>query len=134
MAPKTRAKAAAAAAEPSAPKAKRSRASAAAPPASAAGEEANDSAHKAAGPSQGSYEALQQELADLRREMAVLRHPPGPTLAVSSRPLPTAEAEATPSTSTPPLSTSTPPPISTPAPMLRGDPNSPLSVGLETAR
>ena len=55
--------------------------------------------------------------------MAVLRHPTETTLAATLRPVPIAAA------GTPPQTPASEPP----APLLRGDPNSPLSVGLETA-
>ena len=126
MAPKTRAKskppateAAAAAASPSAPRAKRGRAAAAAEtlPQTSEGE-ANNLAQG------GAYEALQQEMAIMRRELADLRQPPETTLAPPLRHSQQSGAE--------PLSPSlTPPP---PAPILRGDPSSPLSLGLDTAR
>ena len=137
MAPKTRARAAAAA-ERGTTRAKRGRAPSTA---ASAEEEANDSTRGAVDANQGSYETLQQELADLRREMAALRHPPGAALAVLSHPPTTNEAEAAPSTSAPPprhqLPSAPPPapaPLPPPAPLLRGDPSSPLSVGLEMAR
>lgn len=82
MAPKTRAKAAAGSGHPWA---KRSRASPAAAPPAETPEEANNSTHNAGGANQGSYEALQQELADLRREMAILRGTPTATLVVLPR-------------------------------------------------
>ena len=121
MAPKTRAKskppateAAAAAASPSAPRAKRGRAAAAAatlPQASE--EEANHLAQ--GGATQGAFEALQQEMVIMRRELADLRQPPETTLAPPLRHSQQSGAE--------PVSPSlTPPP---PAPILRGDPSSP---------
>ena len=56
--------------------------------------------------------------------MAALQHPPETTLAATLRPVP-AVAAGIPSQSL----------ASEPSsPLLRGDPNSPLSVGLETAR
>ena len=123
MAPKTRsrpkastAEVAAEAATPTILKAKRSKAAAVDPsPAQTSEEEANDSAQ--GGASQASYETLQQELMVLRQELADLRQPPGTTLTAPLRQVPHNGAETTPTTSTP---------------VLRGDPNSPLSVGLET--
>ena len=127
MTPQKRAKAkistTEAAAGPNTPRAKRSRTSVAVEPsAEAAEEEANNSMHGdivgsdtrpveaslpwsrqvgpppgAVGVSQGSYKALQRELADLRREMADLRHPLETALAAPLRPLPTTTAEAAPS-------------------------------------
>lgn len=120
------AEAAAVAAAPSTSRAKRTRTSAAeAPLAPQAEEKANNSTQGAgqpaveAGASQESFVALQQELANLRREMAILRHPPTSALIAPLLPVPVGAAEAIPEP---------------PAPLLRGDPNSPLSVGLETAR
>nr|CCI55445.1 PH01B001E05.1 [Phyllostachys edulis] len=70
----------------------------------------------AAGVSQELYKALQRELADLR-------HPLETALAAPLWPLPTTRVEAAPLASA----------IEPLAPLLRGDSNSPLSVGLEMA-
>ena len=121
-----------------APRAKRTRSSAAVvPPAVATEEEANNSTHGVgsdprqaapphgeAGTSQVSYETMQQEIAELRREVATLRQPSETTLAATLRPVSTIATGATPMTPVNEIS----------APQLRGDPNSPLSVGLEAAR
>lgn len=53
-----------------------------------------------AGVNQGSYEAHQWELADLRREMVGLRRTPETALAFLLRPLLTTRTEAAPSTPT----------------------------------
>ena len=121
-----------------APRAKRTRsATAIATPAVAAEEEANNSTqgvgsglpqtappHGEAGTSQVSYDMMQQEIAELRREVATLRQPSETTLATMLRPASTIATGATLVTPVNEIS----------APQLRGDPNSPLSVGLEASR
>ena len=67
---------------------------------------------------------MQQEIAELRREVAILRQPPETTLTTTLRPVSTIATGAAPVI----------PANEPPAQQLRGDPNSPLSVGLEAAR
>ena len=114
--------AAAAAAAPSIPRSKRSKTSATAATAAQDAEEANNSTHggvggnNAGGVTREAYEVIQRELADLRQEMLGLRQPAEGTLTVPARSMPAA-------VDNPPS-----------APLLRGDPNSPLSPGLEATR